>query len=142
MEAKYKSLSIFDFQTQFPDEASCYKHLAELKWSKGFKCRNCGHDHYCDGTGKLARQCTSCHIAESATSGTLFHGVKFSILKAFYIVYYISTNKSGIASTELSRKLELRQKTAWLFKQKVMKAMESSGNFPLVGKVESDRRSG
>lgn len=138
MEAKYKSLSIFEFQEQFPDEDACYKHLAELKWSKGFKCGNCGHDHYCDGTGKLARQCTSCHIAESATAGTLFHGVKFSILKAFYIVYYVSTNKNGIASTELSRKLELRQKTAWMFKQKVMKAMESSGNFPLAGKVEVD----
>ena len=53
-------------------------------------------------------------------------------------IYYVSTNRSGISSTELSRKLELRQKTCWLFKQKAMKAMGSSQNFPLVGQVEVD----
>ncbi len=50
----------------------------------------------------------------------------------------MSTNKQGIASTELSRKLGLRKKTCWLFEQKVMKAMVSSGKYPLVGKVEVD----
>ena len=64
--------------------------------------------------------------------------MKFSILKAFYIIYYVSTNKKGISSTELSRKLELRQKTCWLFKQKVMRAMKSSGKDLLEGKVEVD----
>ncbi len=49
-----------------------------------------------------------------------------------------STNKKGISSTELSRKLGLRQKTCWLFKQKVMKAMESSGNNKIRDKVEVD----
>ena len=50
----------------------------------------------------------------------------------------MSTNKKGISSTELIRKLDLCQKTCWLFKQKVMKAMRSSGNSPLSGKVEVD----
>ncbi len=49
----------------------------------------------------------------------------------------MSTNKKGIASTE-SRKLGLRQKTCWLFQHKVMKAMASSGKYPLMGKVEVD----
>jgi hypothetical protein len=57
---------------------------------------------------------------------------------AFYIIYYLSTSKNGISSTELSRKLAHRQKTCWLFKQKVMKAMESSQNFPMEGKVDVD----
>jgi len=60
------------------------------------------------------------------------------LLKAFYIVYYLATTKKGISSTELSRKLALRQKTCWLFKQKVMKAMESSHNYLLDGKVDID----
>jgi len=38
----------------------------------------------------------------------------------------------------LSRRLELRQKTCWLFKWKVMKSMESSQNFPMTGKVDVD----
>ena len=138
MESKYKSLSIFDFQNKFPDDVSCYEYLSELKWSEGFKCSRCGHEKFCKGVGKYARQCTSCHISQSVTSGTLFQHVKFPILKAFYIVYYVSTNKKGISTTELSRKLELRQKTCWLFKQKVMRAMAGSGNFLLKGNVEVD----
>jgi len=138
MEKRYKSLSIFEFQKMFPDNQSCYKYLADMKWKDGFKCRKCKNTTFCKGHKEYDRQCTKCRWHESPTSGTLFHLCKFSLLKAFYIIYYVSTNRSGISSTELSRKLELRQKTCWLFKQKAMKAMESSQNFPLVGQVEVD----
>lgn len=138
MENKFRSLTIFEFQERFPDEDSCYQYLTELKWSTGFVCPNCGHTKYCNGKRKYDRQCTSCHRITSPTSGTLFHQLKFSVLKAFYIVYYVSTNKKGISSTELSRKLGLRQKTCWKFKVKVMKAMESSGNHKIDGNAEVD----
>ena len=68
----------------------------------------------------------------------MFHKVKFDLLKAFYIVYFVSTNKKGITSTELSRKLSLRQKTCWSFKRKVMKGMKSSGKHPIMGNAEVD----
>jgi hypothetical protein len=138
MEKKYKSLTIFDFQNKFSDEDSCYKYLAEIKWGGGYLCEKCGNTRYCAGIKKYDRQCTKCNYLSSPTSGTLFHKVKFSILKAFYIVYYVSTNKKGISSTELSRKLGLRQKTCWLFKQKVMQGMKSSCKFKLDGNVEVD----
>jgi hypothetical protein len=138
MEAKFKSLSIFEFQERFPDKDSCYRFLEEVKWGKGFKCLKCGYTKACKAHRPFERQCNSCHNTVSVTSGTLFQGLKFSLLKAFYIVYYVSTSKKGISSTELSRKLELRQKTAWFFKQKVMNAMKSSDNFMLEGNVEVD----
>lgn len=138
MENKFKSLTIFEFQQRFPDENACYKYLNELKWGNGFVCPKCGHTNYCKGKRKYDRQCTSCHRIVSPTSGTLFHQLKFSILKAFYIVYYVSTSKKGISSTELSRKLGLRQKTCWTFKQKVMRAMKSSGKHKIKGKAEAD----
>jgi len=72
-------------------------------------------------------------------AGTLFHRCKFSILLAFYIVYYTATSKKGIASTELSRKLGLRQKTCWAFKMKVMRAMGSrKKNNPIRNKIDVD----
>lgn len=138
MENKFKSLTIFEFQKRFPDEDACFEYLIELKWGNGYVCPNCGHTNYCKGKRKHDRQCTSCHRIVSPTSGTLFHKLKFSILKAFYIVYYVSTSKKGISSTELSRKLGLRQKTCWSFKQKVMRAMKSSGRHKIKGKAEAD----
>jgi hypothetical protein len=138
MEKKFESLTIFEFQEKFPDDNSCLAYLAEKKWKNGYNCVKCGNSKYCKGDREYSRQCTKCHYISSPTSGTLFHKVKFPLLKAFYIVYYVSTNKKGISSTELSRKLGLRQKTCWLFKQKVMVAMQSSGKFLMNGKVEVD----
>lgn len=138
MEAKFKSLTIFEFQSKFTNDDDCLKYLANIKWNRGFKCKKCSHSNYCKGNGKYTRQCTRCNYNESPTCDTLFHKTKFSMLKAFYIVYNVSTNKKGITSTELSRKLGLRQKTCWLFKQKVMRAMRSSGKHLMVGKVEVD----
>lgn len=138
MENRFRSLSLFEFQTRFPDEDKCREYLANLKWEKGYKCPKCGHEKHCAGINRYDRQCTSCNYLESPTAGTLFHKSKLPILKAFYIVYYVSTCKNGISSTELSRKLALRQKTCWLFKQKIMKGMESSKSFPMEGKVDVD----
>ncbi len=138
MEKRFESLTIFDFQQQFPDDKSCMNYLSNVKWSSGFICPQCSNTKYCNGHKEHIRQCTKCNYLASPTSGTLFHKVKFPLLKAFYIVYYISTNKKGISSTELSRKLGLRQKTCWLFKQKVMQAMKSSGNNKIKGKAEVD----
>ena len=138
MEQRFKSLSLFEFREKFPDNDSCQSYLAKLKWGEGYQCKKCGHKNSCDGMSPHSRQCTSCHYTESPTANTLFHKVKFDLLKAFYIVYFASTNKKGITSTELSRKLSLRQKTCWAFKRKVMKAMKSSGNHPITGKAEID----
>jgi len=135
---KDNDLSLFEFQTQFSSDNDCLEYLSALKWDSGFVCKKCKHTHYCKGIKEFDRQCTRCNYLESPTAGTLFHRVKFPLLKAFYAVYFISTNKKGVSSTELSRKLGLKQKVCWLFKRKVMKAMESSGNFLLEGVVEVD----
>lgn len=115
MEKRFKSLSIFEFQERFPDDEACMAYLADLKWRSGYCCPQCGNKKYCAGIHKHDRQCTKCNYLESPTAGTLFHRRKFPILKAFYIVYYIATSKKGVSTTELSRRLELRQKTCWLF---------------------------
>lgn len=138
LEHSLDRLSLFDFQKRFSTSEDCLKYLSNLKWSEGYTCKKCGHKRSCAGAAAMSRQCTSCRYVESPTAGTLFHQVKFDIVKAFWIVYLVSTNKKGITSTELSRKLGLRQKTCWAFKRKVMKAMKSSGQHPITGTAEVD----
>ena len=135
---KENDLTLFDFQNSFSTENDCLEYLANDKWKDGYVCKKCSNTSYCKGIKDLDRQCTKCRYLESPTAGTLFHKIKFPLVKAFHIVYFISTNKKGITSTELSRKLGLKQKVCWLFKRKVMKAMDSSKNFPLSGIVEVD----
>ena len=126
MHTNPKSLSIIEFERLFPDPFHCFNALAQIKWKHGFRCIKCGHNKYCRGKYRLDRQCSKCRYIESPTANTIFHGIKFSIKKAFYIAYFTVTQKKGVSSTELSRKLDLRQKTCWLFRRKVLTAMKQN----------------
>jgi len=138
MSKLYTELSIFEFHERFVNDESCVDYLVTQKWGSGYQCRYCNHKRYCCTKRYGERRCTKCKKPESATAHTMFHKLKFPLLKAFYIVYYVSTNKKGISAAELSRKLDLRVKTCWSFKRKVMEAMASSNNHPIDGKVEVD----
>ena len=134
----FQGVSLISFQKHFQTEEDCFKYLADKKWASEYCCIKCGGTKFHNGKLPFSRECNKCHYDESVTSNTLFHKVKFSIYKAFYIAFLVGTGKKGISTYELSRKLELRQKTCWLFKRKVMEAMKSGEQFPLTGRVEVD----
>jgi hypothetical protein len=68
----------------------------------------------------------------------MFHKVKFDLRKAFLIIFEISTSSKGTSSTNIAKRYDINQKTAWLFMSKVRSAMKSSGNHPLEGACEAD----
>ena len=112
-----------NFNKKFPDKETCYDFFNELKWGHGYVCRKCGNEKYCDGNSSLARRCTKCRYDESVTAFTIFHKCKFPITKAVYMLLLVHYQQGSISSYELSRQLDLRQKTCWSFKQKVMLAI-------------------
>jgi hypothetical protein len=134
----FKGISIFEFTQKFTTDEDCYQYLEEIKWQDGYSCVKCGHTHYVKGKKESNRRCQSCQFDESVTSGTLFHKIKFPLLKAFHICYRVCMKKKGMSSSELSRELALRQKTCWLFKRKIQEAMKSSEQQPLTGRVDVD----
>ncbi|MEB0262041.1 IS1595 family transposase [Mucilaginibacter sp. 10I4] len=134
----FKGVNIIEFSERFATDDACRKYLSEIKWENGYQCGKCGHTHFYKIKRVGSRQCVNCKYAESATARTLFHKVKFPLRKAFYIAFMVVTNKKGMSSYELSRKLGLRQKTCWSFRQKVIEAMKSDGNNPLKGDIEVD----
>lgn len=74
----------------------------------------------------------------SVTAGTLFHKLKFSIKKAFHLVYYMACTTKNISANQAAQMVGVNKNTAWLFSHKLRKAMESSGQYPLEGEVEVD----
>ena len=55
MEQQFKSLTIFEFQSKFPDDRSCLAYLAELKWADGYVCQKCGNTKYCAAGKEFSR---------------------------------------------------------------------------------------
>ena len=134
----FKGISLSEFTEHFNTDEVCCEYLAEIKWKEGYRCNRCGHTQSIKGKREWNRRCQRCEYDESVTAGTLFHKIKFPILKAFHICYRISVKKKGMSTEELSKEFELQQKTCWLFKRKIQEAMQSSGQFLLKGRVDVD----
>ncbi|MFL5729769.1 MAG: transposase, partial [Cytophagaceae bacterium] len=121
-----KDVTPDEFSKIFPDENSCFKYLADMKWKEGYECKKCKNINSGKGKTIFSRRCTRCNYEESPTNGTLFHRLKFPISKAFYMVYLVSIKDPGITSDQLSEILDLRRETCWSFKKKITTARKSS----------------
>ncbi|QCR23257.1 7TM diverse intracellular signaling domain-containing protein [Pontibacter sp. SGAir0037] len=113
-----------EFSKIYPDNDSCFKFLADLKWENGYSCWKCGHKHFFHGRYPYSRRCAACSYDESVTANTIFQGTRIQINKAFYMVYLIYTTQGKISSHKLSEILSIRQGTCWTYSSKVKKVME------------------
>ncbi|MDT3401785.1 7TM diverse intracellular signaling domain-containing protein [Mucilaginibacter terrae] len=117
-------LNFEEFSAKYPDQETCYKFLAELKWQGEYQCTRCNHTSYCAGRVPYSRRCTKCSYEESALHNTIFQNNRIPINKAFYIVYLIYSSKGTISSHQLSDKLGIRQSTCWAYAIRIKKVMQ------------------
>jgi hypothetical protein len=113
-----------EFSRIYPDKESCFRFLAELKWSQGYSCRKCGHDHYFHGHLLYSRRCAKCGYEESVTANTILQNTRIDINKAFYMIFLVYSTKGKISSHKLSEILNIRQSTCWSYSSRIRKVME------------------
>ncbi|WP_175402770.1 7TM diverse intracellular signaling domain-containing protein [Mangrovivirga cuniculi] len=114
-----KKLTFEEFATVFPENDKCLHQVAHMKWNEGFKCRRCDNKKFSEGSKPYSRRCSKCGYNESATAYTLFHGIKFPLVKAFYILYVVLNHEDYMSLEEMARALSLQKNTVWNFKKKV-----------------------
>jgi|GEM_PF-4008483 len=128
MDMKMKSRRIETFGVR---EAEAYRIVAEYKWKGGYMCSNCGCKESFEGKFPYSRRCMKCKKDHSPTSGTVFHGVRFPLHIALYIVRDIVKHKDRVGSEQLTERIsaafqkDFRQKTVWAFVMKVFKSLET-----------------
>ena len=113
-----------EFSAMYPDDASCLKFLAEIKWHAGYACSKCGHTNFSEGRSPYSRRCTKCGYDESVTAYTLLQNTRLLINKAFYMIFLVYASKGNISSHKLSAILQIRQSTCWAYSSKIKKAMK------------------
>lgn len=133
----FKGQNLLDFADRFKTDEDCKKYLAHMKWSGGYVCLKCGHIA-CQTRNDYSRICNRCSHIESVTSNTLFHKMRFSIRKAFFICFEMSTTTKSLSANYMAQRYGVSEKTARLFMHKVREAMKSSGNHPMKGEVHID----
>ncbi|MDX2195499.1 MAG: transposase [Cytophagales bacterium] len=107
-----------EYRKKFKDDDACYEFLSQMKWANGFNCKKCNCTYYNFKDSKYVRRCKKCSYVESPTNYTIFENVRFSINKAFYLVYVIHSGKK-IKIEELSNDISTRPQTIIEFTKKV-----------------------
>ena len=139
MVKKYQEISLIEFQRRFQSEEDCRKRLFELRWPQGFICPCCGGQDYYNLPKRRLFQCKGCGYQASLTAGTVMHGTRTPLLKWFWAIYLVSTDKRGLSALALSKKLEISYWNAWTMLQKIRRAMrDRDTNYQLAGIVEVD----
>lgn len=124
------------FQSAFPDEATCLRLGAEHRWPDGFRCPGCGHDAAWQSGDRFV--CRKCRRETSLTAGTVLHRSRLPLLTWFWAAYLVATD-DGINALSLGRKLGIpSHKTAWSVLDRLRQAMSALDLPPLAGVVEAD----
>ncbi len=114
-----KNLSFEEFKKGFDNELSCQRYIESVKWIKDYTCNKCGNEKYSSIQKLLSRKCTKCNYIESVTTDTLYHGVRFPLVKAFYITYLVFNDLRDKNIDQLMVELDLSKNTCWKFRKKV-----------------------
>ena len=122
-----KRLNYTDFQKIFPDSTSCLRYLEQVKWENGFSCKACDYGKFSKSSKIFHRRCSRCGHIESATAGTIFHGIRIPIEKAFYLSYTVISEHNKLTLEELSQLLDLRVNAISSFRVKVKLQLEMKG---------------
>ena len=131
--------SLLDLIEAFPDEQSCLDHLRSIRWRDEEFCPHCGGNRIYHFTDRKTFKCGDCRARFSIKVGTIFQDTKLPLRKWFMAIWFITSHKKGIASTQLAKDLKITQKTAWFVLHRLRHAARTrSFNAPLDGTVEGD----
>jgi transposase-like protein len=132
--------SILELATFFDTDLKCRQYLASKVWQDSKPvCPHCKHEevyHFSDGK---RYKCKECKKQFTVTVGTIFEGSHIPLQKWFMAGYLISAHKKGISSLQLSRDLNITQKSAWYMLHRYRFAIRTQSFLaPLDKTVEID----
>lgn len=135
----YSRMDLLTFQHKFGSEKACQERLFLVKWPDGYRCPRCGNDKLYHIENRGLYQCSACKHQTSLTAGTVMHRTRTPLMKWFWAIYLLSTDKRGYSALALASKLDIGMKCAWMMLHKIRKAMEArDAEYQLAGLIQVD----
>ena len=135
-------MDIISLVEKFQNQEACIAHLEKLRWSDtGPFCPYCAilNVRSKKEKGRVGRwNCHECHSSFNVLHGTIFNKTRIPLQKWFVAIAMMINAKKSISSCQLSRDLNLNQRTCWHMQQRIRVAMANSGRKLLEGIVEVD----
>ena len=120
---KMPSMSLLEWQKRYGTERACVKELAKVRWPDGFQCPECGSKKAYYIETRQLHQCSQCRHQVSVTADTLFHSTKLPLVKWFWAIFLVASDKGGLSALRASKLLGVSWPTARNIFSKIRKAM-------------------
>jgi len=114
--------SLIEWQKRFGTENACIKILEKVRWPQGFQCPACGSQQYSFVTTRKLYQCHQCRHQVSVIAGTLFHATKVPLVKWFWAIYLMASDKGGISALRLSKHIGI----SWISARNILKKIRTA----------------
>lgn len=135
------TISLYKILKKFPDNETARKFLEQKRWGDTPTCPYCGCKHSVARDGKRLGfyRCNHCRKEYSVRTNSIFANSKVGLDKWLIAMYMMVTARKGISSMQLSKELDITQKTAWFLCHRIRSAM-GCGKYQglLDGIVEMD----
>lgn len=136
---KFKSLiELFD---AYKTEEQCREYFVQQRWNGKPVCPYCGVDKKCyviEGGKRFKCSDKDCNRKFSVTVGTFFENSNIKLRTWLGAMYLITAHKKGISSLQLSRDLNVHQKTAWFMLHRIRGMVSNNAPDMLKEEVQVD----
>ena len=122
------------------DPVRAHNLAVSIRWPSGvISCPHCGVIGETTFLAKYYRwKCRACKKQFSVKVGTLMEDSPLPIKTWIAATWLITNAKNGISSCEISRALNITQKSAWFVLHRIRLAMRNSATTKMPGPVEVD----
>ena len=136
---KAKTIGIVGLLNKFPDNESATTYLESILWSGGAACKRCGN------VENLTKQkdghnswCKACRKYFNVRTNTPMERSNISVRNWVIAIYMMMTARKSISSLQLSKELDITQKSAWFMMQRIRECFDVEYAEKLDGVVEVD----
>jgi transposase-like protein len=135
-ESRY---TFYEFDRDFPDDATCLEWLVGYLYPDGIFCPKCERvtKHH-RVKSRTAYACQFCGHHEYPLVGTIFENSATSLRLWFHAIFLMSQTRCGISAKQLERELGVTYKTAWRMANKIRSMLQDDDDEPFSGTVEMD----
>ena len=139
MKKQSDTLGILKLINKFPTDESVLNYLETLLWADSVHCSRCKSNNKITQQKKKVHNywCGACRKYFNIRTNTPLENSNIALNKWMIAIYFFMTARKGVSSLQLSKELDITQKSAWFMTQRIRGMFSSDGN-KLSGVVEVD----